>query len=120
MKTWRLSRVTCIFPEPRARRSRLCSWLAEPRICAVTPFELAAAAARATFVPPGAFEQSSAPGVFSRVPLHNLRGSPLMTPQIGHHLHRQINVPEEGLVTGTEIVQPRLSIRCLCETIFRA
>ena len=45
------------------------------------------------------------------IDVHDLAGSAILGEQRGHPLHRLVNVAEEGLIAGTQIVEPGLAFR---------
>jgi hypothetical protein len=79
--------------------------------------EFAPAAARARIVATGACHCRLQSGFFGGKDLHDLGRSSIPTQQFGHDLHRVVHVMEESLVSGAEVVQPRLAIGCLDEPV---
>ena len=55
-----------------------------------------------------------------RQDIHHLVGVTTAAQQICHDAHGVIDMVEEYLVTGTQIVQSRLAVRCVDETVARA
>ena len=51
---------------------------------------------------------------------HRLVRVPSMAQELGHQVHRWIDVREEGLVACAQVVQPGLAIRRREEAVFRA
>src|SRR3712207_9032854 len=52
--------------------------------------------------------------------LHNVGGWTLVHQLIFHEIHIRCYVAEEFMITGTKIIESRLTGRCICKTIFRA
>src|SRR6516162_8387471 len=69
----------------------------------VAPFPFAARAAGAEFV-------AASPGVRSGVVIGNPRGRLACPQQLAHGFHRGPDMAEERLVTGTQVVQARLTV----------
>ena len=54
------------------------------------------------------------------VQLHDLVGPAALTKQAGHDLHRGVDMVEEELVAGTQVVEPGLASRGRDEPVTRA
>ena len=54
---------------------------------------------------------------FPRQDVHHLVGVAPAAQQVGHHAHRAVDVVEEQLVAGAQVVQPGLAVRRVDEAV---
>jgi len=90
------------------------------RLCEkiVAVFELASAATRTRIVAPN--RQPANFPILGRDQIHDVCGRPARLKQLGHRLHVGIDGFEKVFVSPTKIVQSRLAVRRVDETIFWA
>ena len=83
-------------------------------------FKFLATPTWAGLVPACFGERLFQPGVFlSLQDNHNFCWRSILTEEIAHDFHRMIDMVEEGFVTGTEVVQTRLTIWSFDKAILR-
>ena len=81
-------------------------------------FVFATAATGTGIVAAGLGEERLPLGFFTVQNQHHLGRRPVASGQAGHELHRQVDVMEELLETGAEVIESRLAIWCGQEAVF--